>query len=208
LIISFSSIDRAVYNKVHVNLDYQTVKKNILLANKLFKHTQLGVSLTPLAECIDTLEETIRWFKALGIENLSMSPTLYNRGGNMQDQIIATKRLRAIIKKYRLHSQEFDFVPGIIDIGRQLLRNKFKCIPRNVDLFISSSGDYLYYYNDISHQHTISNICHSSIDEVLLHRECMGPVAALCKQCNMKDRYKAKELSKVVVNYALKKITS
>jgi len=208
LIISFSSIDPDVYKKVHVNLEHEVVKANILLAKKLFKKTNLGISLTPLTECIDTLEDTINWFKENGIEALSMSPTLYNRGGNMKQHDMATKRLRCIIKLHNLHSQELDFVPGVLDISKQTLKNKFKCLPRNVDLFVTSNGDYLYCYNDISHQHTMGNINELTINEALRHRENMGPIAELCDNCNMRDRYKTAEISKVLVKYALKKLTT
>ncbi len=207
LIISFSSIEQKVYEHVHVNLDHQQVKDNILLAKKLFKKTNIGISLTPMTECIDTLEETIAWFKKHEIYNLSMSPTLYNRGGNMQDHLVATQRLRTIINKHKLHSQEFDFVPGLKDISHQMLRNKFKCIPRNVDLFITSNGDYLYCYNDISHQHTIGNVDEESIGTILQKRERMGPIDELCDSCNMRKRYKTKEISKVLLNYAMEKIS-
>ena len=84
LMLSFSSIDPSVYGKVHVNLDHDKVKENIALAQKTLNNTQLGISLTPLAECIETLPETIRWLKSLGVELLTMSPTLYNRAGSME----------------------------------------------------------------------------------------------------------------------------
>jgi MoaA/NifB/PqqE/SkfB family radical SAM enzyme len=208
LVVSFSSIDPAVYRKVHVNLDHDRVKENILRAHKLLKDTKLAISLTPLPECMDSLEDTIAWFKKNGIEDLTMSPTLYNRGGNVTEHDMATERLRAMIKTHRLHSQEFDFVPGIKDIAHQFLKNKFKCIPRNVDLFIASNGNYLYCYNDISHTHGIGNVVANSIDEVLHRRESMGPVDELCNNCNMRDRYKASEIGKVVKNYTVEKLVS
>ncbi len=205
LVVSFSSIDPDVYRGVHVNLDYDQVKRNILSAQKLFKKTRLVISLTPMPECINTLEETIAWFRHNGIEGLSMSPTLYNRGGNMKEHAIATERLRAIIKTNKLHSQELDFVPTIKDVAYQYLKNRFKCIPRNVDLFIASNGNYLYCYNDVSHQHSIGNVDTISIEEVLSRRERMESIPALCDGCNMHNRYKAAEVAKVILNYSLKR---
>lgn len=87
LILSFSSIDRTVYESVHVGLDYEKVKENIVLAQKTFKKTPFAISLTPLAECIETLPETIEWLKTQGVEILTMSPTLYNRAGTMEGQV-------------------------------------------------------------------------------------------------------------------------
>ena len=45
LLISFSSIDPAVYNVVHANLDQARVMDNIRTAQQLFKHTKLAISL-------------------------------------------------------------------------------------------------------------------------------------------------------------------
>ncbi len=206
LVVSFSSINPEVYRSVHVNLDHEQVKKNILNAQKLFKKTKLVISLTPLPECIDTLEETIAWFKHHGIYGLSMSPTLYNRGGSMKDHAMATEQLRAIIKTHNIHSQELDFVPTIKDVALQYMKNSFKCMPRNVDLFIASNGNYLYCYNDISHQHSIGNIEVDSISEVLSRREQMKLIPELCDGCNMRDRYKATEVAKVALNYTKGKV--
>jgi len=202
LTVSFSSINPAVYREVHVNLDHERVKQNIVQAQQVLNKTQLTISLTPLSQCLDSLEETILWFRRQGINNLSMSPTLYNRAGNLNDQQMATERLRQIIKTHQLHSQELDFVPTLSDIVRHCLHNRFRCIPRNVDLFIASNGDYLYCYNDISHQHVIGNIAASSIDEVLTKRERMEEIPALCDGCNMKNRYGGFEAIKVAYQFS------
>lgn len=201
LTVSFSSINPDVYREVHVNLDHELVKDNIVQAHNNLKKTRLAISLTPLMQCLDSLEDTILWFRQRGINNLSMSPTLYNRGGNLRDHQIATERLRNMIQRYHLHSQELDFVPALSDIARQCFYNRFRCIPRNVDLFIASNGDYLYCYNDISHQHLIGNIETLSVDEVLTKRERMGAIPSLCDGCNMRNRYGAIEAIKVAYQF-------
>lgn len=201
LVISFSSIDASVYNRVHINLDHERVKENILLAKKILKHTQLGISLTPLSECLDTLPETIAWFKSHGITLLTMSPTLYDRGGNMTDHKLATQRLRQIISDFQLHSQEMDFIPSLGDSLKQMWHNKFICMPRNSDIFITSSGHYLYCYNDISHTHTIGHINNLDVRQALNLREKMVPINDLCNGCNMHDRYRPKELLQVAKKY-------
>jgi len=198
LILSFSSIDPKIYSQVHVNLNYEKVKENIILAQKYFKKTQLGISLTPLTECIETLPETIKWLQKQGIKLLTMSPTLYNRGGSMNEHQQSSKKLREIIERYHLHSQELDFIPSVQDILKQMWKNKFNCIPRNSDLFITSSGDYLYCYNDISHKHILSNIKQMSIREVLSTREKSTLIPGICNQCNMLHRYKFYENFNVI----------
>ncbi len=205
MVISFSSIQTNIYNHVHAKLDHEKVKENIILAKKIFKKTQLGISLTPMVECLESLPETIAWLKAQGIELLTMSPTLYNRGADTNYKL-ETKKLRQIIKDNSLHSQELDFIPSIKDITKQYINNKFKCIPRNTDLFISASGDYLYCYNNITHQHAIGHVNDLEVDKVLSLREKMSLLPDLCNSCNMKSRYQVGEIINIAGNLVYKRL--
>ncbi len=202
LLLSFSSIDPDVYGKVHANLDQKRVMENIQMAQKQFLHTKLAISLTPMPECLPSLPETIAWLRAQGVETITMSPTLYNRGGSLKGHELATEKLRQIIKQYRLRSQEFDFVSGVRDVYQQWRCNRFKCVPRNVDLLVSATGDYLYCYNDAKHEHSIGNISNLSVREAIERREAMEAIPALCNNCNMLGRYGAKELVKAGISYA------
>jgi MoaA/NifB/PqqE/SkfB family radical SAM enzyme len=197
LLISFSSIDPEVYGKVHANLDQARVMANIKAARKLLKHTALGISLTPMAECLPGLPDTIGWLRSEGVELLTMSPTLYNRGGSLTEHQLATRKLRALIREYGLQSQEIPFIPSAIEVLRQWRSNSFKCIPRNIDVFVSSTGEYLYCYNDISHKHGIGHVATDGIHDVLARRHGMPAIAELCDACNMRDRYGPVELAKV-----------
>ena len=202
LIVSFSSIDPGVYQRVHANLDQTRVMENIKLAQQLFRHTKLAISLTPMPECLPSLPDTIAWLRAQGVKILTMSPTLYNRGGTLKEHELATGKLRQLIRQHRLHSQELDFIPGVGDIFQQWRSNRFKCVPRNIDVFIAASGDYLYCYNDVGHKHPIGNVADMSIREVLARREGMALIPELCNGCNMLNRYDAKELVKAGISYA------
>jgi len=206
LLISFSSIDPEVYKRVHVNLDQARVMENIRTAQKLFKHTKLAISLTPMPECLPSLPDTIAWLRAQGVETLTMSPTLYNRGGSLQEHELATEKLRQLIQQHHLRSQEFDFIPGVWDVLQQWRSNSFKCVPRNIDVFIAASGDYLYCYNDVKHEHPIGHVANLSIREVLAKREGMALIPELCNGCNMLNRYDAKELVKAGFSYARAKL--
>jgi MoaA/NifB/PqqE/SkfB family radical SAM enzyme len=201
LMVSFSSIDPQVYRRVHVNLDQRRVMQNLQSAQAMLKHTRLGISLTPMPECLPSLPETIGWLKNQGITTLTMSPTLYNRGGSMTEHELASARLRALIEQHGLRSQEFDFVPGIVQLASQWRRNRFKCVPRNVDLFIASSGEYLYCYNDVAHRHAIGHVETDSIHDTLRRREGMATIPALCDRCNMRDRYRAGELARAGIGF-------
>lgn len=202
LIVSFSSIDPDIYRRVHVNLDHGRVMANLQAAQKLFRHTQLAISLTPMPECLPSLPQTIAWLKAQGITTLTMSPTLYNRGGNLSQHELDSARLREMISKYRLRSQEFDFVPSAGEIFRQWRNNRFKCVPRNVDLFVAATGDYLYCYNDVAHRHPIGHVASDAPRDVLRRRESLGPIPALCDGCNLRGRYRTGELLKTGIAFA------
>lgn len=206
LIVSFSSIIPEVYQQVHVNLDQQRVMANLQAAQKHFKHTQLAISLTPMPECLPSLPETIAWLKAQGITALTMSPTLYNRGGNLKAHALASTQLRQMIGQYGLRSQEFDFIPSGREVLQQWRRNRFKCVPRNVDLFISSAGDYLYCYNDVAHRHPLGHVSTQGIGTILRQREGMSPIPALCDDCNMRGRYRTGELVKAGIAFARSKL--
>ncbi|MBI2305954.1 MAG: radical SAM protein [Rhodocyclales bacterium] len=201
LIVSFSSIDPDVYRRVHVKLDQQRVMENLKAAQRLLKRTKLGISLTPMPECLPSLAETIGWLKAQGIDALTMSPTLYNRGGNLKEHQLASDKLRQLIRQHGLHSQELDFIPSGREIFRQWCSNRYKCVPRNVDLFVSSAGEYLYCYNDVGHRHPIGHVGSESIREVLRRREGMAEIPALCDDCNMRNRYGAGELLKTGISF-------
>mgnify|MGYP000929412697 FL=1 len=76
----------------------------------------------------------------------------------------------------------------------QLRANRFRCAPRNVDLLISATGDYLYCYNDVRHEHVLGHVADTGVREALNLREGMDAIPSLCDGCNMRDRYGAKEL--------------
>ena len=99
-----------------------------------------------------------------------------------------------MIRLHGLRSQELDFVPSAAEIFRQWQRNRFGCIPRNVDLFVAASGDYLYCYNDVAHRHPVGHVGADAVAAVLRRREGMAAAAALCEACNMRHRYGPLEL--------------
>jgi len=202
LIISFSSTARHVYEAVHINLSQKQVMKNIVLAQKVLKSTKLGISLTPLSNCIDTLPQTINWLREQGVQNLSMSPSLYDRAGSLDETNKQETSLRKIIKKYNLRSQELDFVPSLQDIYAQWRCNRFKCIPRNSDLVIAADGSYQYCFNDMGHSHPLGHVSEIEIRAVLKLRERTVENPDLCSHCSIRNRYRPVELMRAVYGYA------
>lgn len=199
MIVSFSSVDPSVYEGVHVGLRQSEVMENLERANHQLKSTKLAISLTPLRPCLETLPETIQWLKSNGIEALTMSPTVYDRatGGPIGGaEAPTTEELRAVIRRYGLISQEFDFVPSVRDIWRQWRSNQFKCVARNTDILVSADGLYMYCFNDIRHSHSLGHVDDLSVGEALRLREQTGPESSICDRCNMRRRYGSGEASR------------
>ena len=202
LMISFSSIDPEVYRRVHANLDQQRVLANIELARKVLRQTQLAISLSPLPDCLRTLDRTVEWFRLRGIDVLTMSPTLYDRAGKLSTVSLASGNLKAAIRRHGLHRQDLDFIPSVGEIFAQWRANRFNCVPRNTDVLISSHGEYMYCFNDINHGHPLGNVTDRSLREVLAIREDTGPAGAICDNCNLRGRYGPSEMAGAALGFA------
>jgi MoaA/NifB/PqqE/SkfB family radical SAM enzyme len=203
LMISFSSIDPAVYAATHARLERETVLSNILCAVRTLQRSRLVINLSPTAACLDTLAETVAWFRRHGIHDLHMSPTYYDRAGAQStrgspDQ----RRLRDAIREHRLQSQEQAFISGPLDIYRQWRRNRVKCVPRNVSLMISAAGHYTYCFNDIRHSLSLGHVATSPLREALERREQRPLEPGICSGCNLHGRYGPRELLRVAWGYA------
>lgn len=205
LVVSFSSIVKEVYDRVHIRLDQRQVIDNILMAQKTLRKTKLAISLTPTTECVHTLPETITWFHRQGIRLLTMSPALYNRAGTLHEERAASASLRGIIRQYGLRSQELEFIPSLWDGAKQFYCNRFRCLPRNAVLPIAVNGDYQYCFNDVGRKRRIGNVRDMSLAEALRIREKTGPDPALCGDCNIRSRYTLSEVVAVIKHYRSQK---
>lgn len=201
LLISVSCINADVCRDVHRKLDCEKVKANIILAKNILKKTALAISLTPLVECIEILPETINWLGQQGIDQLIMSPTSYNRVGKMMQNERVTERPREIVPTHNLHLQELDAIASMKDIALQYWHNRFKCAPRNSDLFINASGDYLYCCSDVSYKHTLGHIARLSVREALDKREKMTAVPEICENCGLRKHARIGEVIGVAASY-------
>jgi hypothetical protein len=131
-----------------------------------------------------------------------MSPTYYDRAGAQQTSGQPDhERLRAEIRRHRLGSQETAFIPGAFDIYRQWRANRFKCVPRNTNMLISAGGHYTYCFNDIRESHKLGHVREMSLRGALQRREALDEQHAICAQCNLRQRYRPRELARVAASY-------
>ncbi len=208
LMVSFSSVDPHVYGRVHVGLDQGRVMRNLAAARAVLRETRLAVSLTPLAQCIATLPQTVAWLREQGIEHLSMSPSLYDRAGTLGAGDPAARSLRRVIREYRLHSQELDFVPGLRDVFGQWQANRFRRLPRNSGLAIAADGTYQYCFNDVRRAHPLGHVNDLSVRQALALREGTGADPQLCAQCTTRGRYGPAELFQAAAGYARSRLAA
>jgi hypothetical protein len=110
--------------------------------------------------------------------------------------------LKTAIRRYGLHRQDLDFIPSAGEIFAQWRENRFKCIPRNSDILISSDGDYMYCFNDISHGYPLGNVADKTLREALEIREKTDPKSAICDHCNLRGRYGPSEMAGAALGFA------
>jgi hypothetical protein len=179
---------------------------NIETAHHELRRTRLAISLSPLPECIRTLDRTVDWFRARGITTLTMSPTLYDRAGTLRSIQMDSSELKTVIRRYGFARQDLDFIPGVGDIISQWRANRHKCIPRNSDILISSAGEYMYCFNDISHSRTLASVADASLRDALEMRERMSVDDSICNACNLRERYGPSEVVGAAVAYAKRRL--
>ncbi len=74
LIVSFASVVPQADARVHGGLDHERVRRNLAAAARGLRHTALLVSLSPHADALETLPETMAWLRGLGIRELRSRP--------------------------------------------------------------------------------------------------------------------------------------
>ena len=132
-----------------------------------------------------------------------MSPTYYDRAGAQPTEGQPDhERLCSEIRRHRLGSQETAFIPGAGEIVGQWRANRFKCVPRNTNVLVTASGDYGYCFNDIRTTERLGHVSEVSLREALRRREAMEERHDICGQCNLRQRYRPRELARVAISYA------
>lgn len=201
LIVSFSSVVPEVYAGVHQGLDQERVMRNIRHAAETLQDTGLMIGLSPTQACLDSLPETLRWLRSLGIEALSMSPNLYDRAGTLDSlraKDLESDTLLRTIEEHGLLSQELAFVPSREEVLQQCDANRFRCVPRNSTLSIGVGGQYHDCFNDPRRTRLLGDVTTMSVRDALKLRETLGPVDAVCDRCGLHGRYGEAELGVVL----------
>ncbi len=206
LSISFATINKKNYEKIHCGLNYEQVLKNIKLARKILKKTRLVLHLTPTQFTMNDIEPTAKYWRKKGIKEIILFPFTFNRAGNLEVEKthleINQERNLKLARKLRLKQLEEVFIPGLKDFIA-ILTKKTPCLARLACLYIDYKGNYHYCINDISNKHITGNIKDNSISEILKKHDKIYFSDELCTNCNMRSGVSKSSLIKIILNSLL-----
>lgn len=175
--VSVSSIDRNGFNKIHRGLDYDKIWGNIkLLVN--YKPEKINVHLVGGKDTYSTLEETIKFFKDNGVNNIHLFP-LWNRGGSIGEQNIAELR-KELVKKYNISYSEDEYLS---EEKTKLLLSPGYCPIGDTSIVINYKGDMIGCFQDFANDTKICSVYDSKVD-FLKERAKLFKNMPVCKNCN------------------------
>lgn len=174
--ISVSSKDQETFHKIHCRLDYEKIWKNIYNLVK-YSPQKINVHLVGGEITYPSLEETIRFFKENGIDNIHLFP-LWNRGGSIKEQEINSMR-RYLIDKYGIYYSEDEYMD---DTKIKLFSNPNYCPLGDTSISVNFKGDMIGCFQDFGN---ITKICNVN-DEVdfINERAKVLKKMPVCQRCN------------------------
>ncbi|MGO8955063.1 MAG: hypothetical protein ACLP1W_18900 [Rhodomicrobium sp.] len=69
-------------------------------------------------------------------------------------------------------------------------------------MLINAHGNYTYCFNDIPHSHVIGHVSAMTLRQALIARQAQEPDPAICDKCNLRGRYRPRELTRIALAYA------
>lgn len=109
LIVSFSSIDPAIYRQIHVNLDQQRVMENLRSAQAMFKHTRLVTAIDAANWSVPAL---IFFVRKLGIRCIERKSTITQSARKFPSAYLSATSIPRRRNQLRSSSQRTSVMPG------------------------------------------------------------------------------------------------
>ncbi len=186
--LSISSINKEVFEKVHIGLDYFEVWENI---KKLLKRekNKIIVHLVGGEVIYDSLPETVNFLRDLGIKRIHLLP-LWNRGDSLEEQNNAKKREK-LINELNLESSESEYLNfKSLDCRKHFESEKLKnpnyCFIGDSSISINFKGDVLGCFQDFGNKFQLGNICYDNFENIFEKRSKFLGNMEICKKCNSK----------------------
>lgn len=174
--ISVSSIDEQIFKRIHRGLNYDIIWKNIAkLAD--YNPEKLHIHLVGGEETYPTLEQTISFFKANGVNHIYLLP-LWNRGGNVAEQEILDLR-KQIVEKYNIFYSEDEYLD---ETKVEKLTNPNYCPIGDTSISVNYNGDMIGCFQDFANSTKICNV--SDDTNFIKERAKVLKRMPVCKNCN------------------------
>lgn len=174
--ISVSSKNQETFHQIHRGLDYEKIWKNI---DKLVKYNpkKLNIHLVGGELTYPKLEETIKFFKDNGVDDIHLFP-LWNRGGNVEEQEINAMR-RYLVDKYNIFYSEDEY----LDSDRlKMFGNPNYCPLGDTSIAVNFKGDMIGCFQDFEN---ITRICNVGDDiDFIKERAKVLKKMPVCQNCN------------------------
>lgn len=181
--VSVSSIDRETFHKIHRGLDYDKIWDNIQMLVD-YDPSKLNIHLVGGEETYPKLEDTIRYFKEHGVDNIHLFP-LWNRGGNIREQEINELR-KYLVNRYNIFYSEDEYLD---EEKAKLFGNPKYCPLGDTSIAVNFKGDMIGCFQDFEN---ITRICNVSddVDFIRVRAKVLKrmPVCQMCNSAKMARR--------------------
>lgn len=188
--LSVSSIERSIFEQVHIGLDFDKIWRNIRFlaeaaASKTIIHLTGGPVIYP------GLHDTVAHLRKLGFERMHLLP-LWNRGGSLHDLASKAKRTQ-LMKELGLMASEREAWAGttrsrfITRLGIQKLKNSHFCPIGDASLSLSYDGKVLGCFQDFGHTSNVGHISSMSLRDHVERRVVDLGNMAICQGCNSRN---------------------
>lgn len=174
--LSVSSIDRTTFKKIHRGLDYDKIWNNIEKLTQYDPH-KLHIHLVGGEETYPALEQTVKFFKERGIDNIFLFP-LWNRGGAVEEQQIQDIR-KKLVEEYGIFYSEDEY----LDENKvKQLENPNYCPIGDSSISVNFKGDMIGCFQDFENGTRICNV-RDSVDFIKERKKLLKRMP-LCMNCN------------------------
>jgi MoaA/NifB/PqqE/SkfB family radical SAM enzyme len=185
--LSVSSIEKPVFDLVHIGLNYDRIWRNIAAlgeaaGDKVFVHLTGGPVI------YDSLPQTVEKLRSFGYKNFYLFP-LWNRGGEV-DHAEDNRRRAELSRDLGIRISESEYKTGtgkvkfFLNTLIGLAQNKRYCPIGDGSVSISHKGDILGCFQDFGHTSNVGHIDHHNLKDIIKGRVKSLGNMEICQGCN------------------------
>lgn len=185
--LSVSSIQKEVFDKVHIGLSHEKIWRNIAALAEA-AGDKVIVHLTGGPVIYSTLPETVAHLRSLGLNRIYLFP-LWNRGGDILAEQESGYRQR-LMHELELNVSESEYKTGMGKVKFMLnallgtLQNRHFCVIGDGSVSVSYKGDILGCFQDFGHVSNIGNIDDDNLKKIVKSRVKLLGNMDVCQGCN------------------------